>query len=164
MKGDSKRARVRNPQHGAGRLEAVSDAHTWLRLAGNRETVVQIAADTDIEEPVPGLDLILNIQSQFLYIGVTEIAVKAASTCQVVRRENRIVGAGRVHCRIIGYKAKPSALRGIGKSRLRNAVGVDAWRVVGGVDDAKTVILTQERLLVDRTHLDVVDSLLVGKI
>ena len=54
-------------------LEAVSDAHTGLRLPGNREPVVQIAANTDIEEPVTSLDLILDIQGQFLYIGVAEI-------------------------------------------------------------------------------------------
>src|ERR1700677_3598695 len=54
-------ARIGNAQNCVGRLDAVSDAHTWLRLAFYRETVVQIAADTDIEEPVPGLDLILNI-------------------------------------------------------------------------------------------------------
>src|ERR1700677_4197134 len=52
---------IGNAEHRVGGLEAVSDAHTWLRLAGHRETVVQIAADADIEEPVAGLDLILDI-------------------------------------------------------------------------------------------------------
>ena len=95
---------------------------------------------------------------------MTEIAVKAASTRQVVGCQDRIAGAGRVNGRVIRYQASRSALRGIGKSRLWIAVDVDAWGIVGGVDDAKTVILTQEGLLVDRAHLDVVDSLLVGEI
>ncbi len=60
--------------------------NTWLRLAGDRETVVQITTDTDIEEPVSRLDLVLDVQGQFLYIGVTEITVKAAATRQVVWR------------------------------------------------------------------------------
>ena len=53
-----------------------------------RETVVQIATDADVEEPVPGLDLVLSVQGQFLYIGVAEIAVKAAPTRQIVRGED----------------------------------------------------------------------------
>ena len=69
-------ASIGNAQHRAGTLEAVSDAHTRFRLARYREAVIQITADTEIEEPVPGLDLVLDIHGQFLDIGAAEIMVK----------------------------------------------------------------------------------------
>src|SRR5580698_1381747 len=74
-------AGIGNAQHGVRTFEAVSDTHTRFRLARYREAVVQITADTDVEEPVTSLDLILDIHGQFLDIGVAKIMVKLASPC-----------------------------------------------------------------------------------
>ena len=57
------------PQYG------VSHADTWLSLTGNRQRVVNIPAHPDVEEPVLEGDLVLNIEGQFLHIGVTVVVI-----------------------------------------------------------------------------------------
>ena len=51
------------------------------------KTVVEIAADPEIEEPVARLDLVLNIQSQLLDVRVTEVAVERAASGEVIGQQ-----------------------------------------------------------------------------
>ena len=64
------------------------------------------------------------------------------------------------------WRCKPAAAHWAGsvKPGCGVAAGIDAGRVEGGVDDAEVVVLAEERLLIDRADLDVVDPLHVGEI
>ena len=48
-------------------------AHARLRLVGVGETVVNVPAHAQVEEPVAGLDLVFDVQRQFLHVGVAEV-------------------------------------------------------------------------------------------
>ena len=68
--------RIGDAQHCVRLLDVVGDAHARLGLTGHREAVIQIPAHAQIEEPVPGLDLVLNVQRQFLHVGMAEVVVR----------------------------------------------------------------------------------------
>ena len=68
-------AGIGNAQYRAGSLEVIGHADARLRLASNRQTVVEVSAHADIEEPVTRLDLVLNIERQLLHIGVAEVVI-----------------------------------------------------------------------------------------
>ena len=68
-------ARIGDAQHGAGRLDVVGDAHARLGLVGVGEAVVDIVAQAQVEEPVAGLDLVFDVEGQFLDVGVAEEVV-----------------------------------------------------------------------------------------
>ena len=53
------RSRIRKAKNSVGLRDGVGDADARLRLTRNRQTVVKIAADTDVEEPVLERDLVL---------------------------------------------------------------------------------------------------------
>ena len=65
-------------------LTLIGKSNARLGLAGDGQTVVQIAADAQVEEPVAGFDLILDIKGQFLHVGVPDEVVKTATAGQVV--------------------------------------------------------------------------------
>jgi len=130
------------------------DAQARLGLAGRREAVVDVAAHSQVEQPVAGLDLVLDVESQFLDIGVAGIAIQASAAGEIVGRKNRLVS--RVH--------GDGALGGIGISGHRISAGIHAGRVIDGIDDAQVVVLAQEGLAVLRTGLERVDSPGVGNI
>ena len=47
-------------------------------LARDGQTVVKVPADAKIEDPVPGLDLVFNVESQFLDIGMAKVVIEAS--------------------------------------------------------------------------------------
>ena len=55
------RSRVGDTQDRVGRLDVVGKAKSRFNLTLSRETVVQIAAKTQIERPVPLRDGVLNV-------------------------------------------------------------------------------------------------------
>ena len=75
----------------------------WLAIG---EAVVEVAAHAQVEEPVASLDLVFDVERQFLYVGVAEVVVVAAAAGQVVGRKNgvdrcairRLTLAGAAHC------------------------------------------------------------------
>src|ERR1039457_988284 len=64
------RSRVGDAQHGSRRLDVIRDAYAGLRLFSIGEAVVNILAQPQIEEPVFGLDLIFDVEAEFLDIGM----------------------------------------------------------------------------------------------
>ena len=77
---------VRDTKNCIGSLDAVRSAEPWFRLAGDREAVIEIATDANIEEPVPCLDLILGIQGQLFDIGMADEVVLPTAASQIVRQ------------------------------------------------------------------------------
>ena len=69
------RARIGDAEDGIGALDVVSDTESRLGLASNGQAVVEIAANAEIEEPVSGLDLVLQIERELLDVGVAEVEV-----------------------------------------------------------------------------------------
>jgi hypothetical protein len=132
-------------------LEIVSNAHSGLGLVGNGETVVKVFAQTEVEVPVTGFDLVFNVEGQLFDVGMTEEKVVAATAGEVVGRKCREV------IRILASRAA-RALRGVGVSRQRVPIGVHAGRAewIDGIDDAEAVVLAQEGLFVLRAGLEVV--------
>jgi len=123
------------------------------------ETVVNIPAYAQVEVPVAGLDLVFNVEGEFLNVGVAEEQVIAAAAGQVVRRKDRKIVAIRERCDAIavGLTCVP---------RQRVAIIVHAWSAerIGGIDDTEAVVLAQECLFVDGAGLDVVMSLHIGEV
>ena len=167
------RARVRRAKNRARLLDVVRKSDARLGLAGDRKAVVDIPAQANVHRPVPDRDCILNVESKLLYVRVAFEQIRSASAGQIVRSQNRIVvrikgSPGRVGGNVF-LKAKPGALRGIGKTQHRNIGGRGrrqryAGRVVGGVDNPNTVILVQERLFVSSASLNVVDPFDIGNV
>src|SRR6202043_3471456 len=88
-------------------------------------------------------------------VGVAVVLVGLAAAGQVVgSQDGVVVGIGGVNATEIG----------VGVAGQRSAGGIDAGRVVGGVDDAELVVLAQESLRVVAADLDVVDALHVGQV
>ena len=87
------RARIGGAQDGFGRLDVIGNAHARLRLFGDGEAIVDIAANAEVEVPVTGLDLVFNVEGEFLYVGVTEERVIYSAAGQIVRQQERIKGA-----------------------------------------------------------------------
>ena len=76
VEGRLQRARIGDAQHCPGGLDVVGDAQARLRLVGVRQAVVKILSQPQVEEPVAGLDLVFDVKSQFLHVGVPGVAVK----------------------------------------------------------------------------------------
>src|SRR5215472_8000257 len=64
------RSRIGGTQDGVRLLNVVSDSKAGLSLSGHGESVVEIAADAQVECPVPYADRILNVKRHFLHVGV----------------------------------------------------------------------------------------------
>ena len=71
-----KRTRIRDTQDGIGLLNVVRSAYARFRPTRDGQTVVEISADTEVEDPVSCLDLVQNIQSEFLDVGVTKECIE----------------------------------------------------------------------------------------
>ena len=116
------------------------------------KTVVNVPAHAQVEEPVAGLDLIFDVQCQFLNVSTAGVVVETAATGQIIRPEDREVAG-------IGKRDYSVAGGGIGVPRQRAAVDVNARRIIGGVHHAQAVVLAQESLPVHHTGLERVDPL-----
>src|ERR1019366_1883436 len=55
-------ASIRGAQDGIGPLDGVGDADAGFGLAGDSETVVEIAAQADVDRPVACRDLVLGVE------------------------------------------------------------------------------------------------------
>ena len=77
VEGGLEGAGVGDAQDGAGLLDGVGDADAGLGLAGDGEAVVEVAADAEVEEPVAGLDLVLDVEGELLDVGVADVVVEA---------------------------------------------------------------------------------------
>ena len=61
-------------------------------------------------------------------------------------------------------EAPPGHWRWVGVSRQGVAIHIDAWGIIGWVDNAKLVVFPEEGLLVHRAYLYIIDSLDVREI
>src|SRR5215467_5699486 len=61
-------SRIRNPQNGVAGFNVVSDPYTRFGLTVKRQSVVEVTANTYIENPVSFRDCILHIQCEFFHI------------------------------------------------------------------------------------------------
>src|SRR5258707_5569710 len=98
------RSSVGKAQNRVGLRYGVGHADTRLRLAGNRQTVVKVSTDADVEEPFLERDLVLNIERQLLHIGVPVEGEQASAAGQIVRQQRRVESASGV--RIIGRESR----------------------------------------------------------
>lgn len=60
VKGSLEGSRVRGAQYSPSSLDVVGGSRARVRLSSHTEAVVKIAANTDVEVPVPCFDLVLN--------------------------------------------------------------------------------------------------------
>jgi hypothetical protein len=58
----------------------------WLSLPSSRQSVIEIAANAQVKQPVASRDLILRIQRKLFHVGMTAVVEQTAATRQVVRR------------------------------------------------------------------------------
>ena len=79
-------------------LHGVRDADARLGLSCDGETVVEVSAYADVEEPVPCLDLVLSVEGQLLYIGAADEVEVASAAGQVIWQKDRVEAAanGRI--------------------------------------------------------------------
>src|ERR1019366_1493263 len=101
VEGRFQRAGVGGAKNCARLFDVVGDSETGFGLAGNGEAIVKIASHPKVERPVPGRDYVLNVESEFLYVGMTVEREQASTARQVVGKqgwiEQRIErGVGRV--------------------------------------------------------------------
>src|SRR5215469_15443521 len=101
---------------------------------GDGQAVINIAANTGIERPRSESDRVLNIEAQFLHVGIAmKDEVSAGGSGAVARRGRNRPGevktrekrqkwgrCGRVRCNV-GLKSSCRALRGIGEAGHRIA-------------------------------------------
>ncbi len=73
------RAGIGDTKHGSGRFYAVGYAETRLRLPGDGKSVVEIPANADVEEPVAGLDLILDVERKLFDVRMAEVIEAGAA-------------------------------------------------------------------------------------
>ena len=71
-------AGVGSAQHGIARLDVVRDAQARFGLAGAGDAVVDVAAKTEIEAPVLERDGVLDVQAEFVDVGVAADSVQPA--------------------------------------------------------------------------------------
>ena len=123
------------------------------------QAVVEVAANSEVEIPASRGDRILNVQGQLFDVGVAVERIQASSAGQIEGQQQRV----KVRIRRI---SKARALRRAGHrgTGVRSAIGIQAHRVEGWIDDAEVVVLVQKRLLVGDACLKVVDALHVGEI
>ena len=161
-------------------LDAVRDPKPRLSLPCSGETIVEIAAQAQVQRPVSFCDVVAHVQSKFFHVGVAIEVVRRSTAGQVVWSQDRIVIRVKRDVRRIQvgrniWLVRTSAQRGISDPRRgrRNiwkwvhrgqGRGSDAGCVVGRIDDPDGVVFIEERLLVDDSCLDLVDPLDVGKI
>ena len=93
LNGVSMAACVGEPQHRPGLLDVVGDADPRLSLPLNRQTVVEVAANADVEEPVPDRDLVLCVERKLLHIRLAMPGVDTAPARQIIRQQNGIEAA-----------------------------------------------------------------------
>src|SRR5882724_4205495 len=72
--------RVRNPKHGIGALDVISDAEARLGLLVGDQAVVEISTETEVERPVSLRDLVLKVKSELLYVGVAAESEQTSRT------------------------------------------------------------------------------------
>src|SRR5205814_3563332 len=65
-------ARVGHAEHSSGRLDVIGSAKARLGLARAGESVVQVAANAQVEGPVARLDLVLQVEAEFPDVGAPE--------------------------------------------------------------------------------------------
>src|ERR1700722_18899442 len=87
-------ARIGDAEHSIRRLDAVGDTQARLSLTGYSQTVIEIAANSNIEKPVPGLDLILEIESHLLNVGMAKVVEITSSASEVIGQQDRIERTG----------------------------------------------------------------------
>src|SRR5277367_5950568 len=72
------RSCVRNAENGVGALDVVRHAETRFSFSVRRKSVVEIAAQSEIQRPVSFGDRILDVKTKFLDVGVAVKRVKGA--------------------------------------------------------------------------------------
>ena len=83
------RSRIRRPQHRVGLLDAVRTAQPRFRLARVRQSVVHVAANPHVEQPVTGRDLVLKVERQLLHVRVAQKVVVVPAARQIVGIQRR---------------------------------------------------------------------------
>ena len=164
-------ARIGDPQHRIGGLDVVSDAEPRFDLPGTGQTVVKVAAQAQVKRPVANRDAVLEIQGEFLDVGMSVIVVqgsvrRGASIAGRQLSRTRQVDAAQKRYKI-GIRLKlAGAQRRIHQRRTCKgaAVGVQADRVECGVYDPESVFLGQKRVVVLNAGLDVVDAVHIREI
>ena len=98
-------------------------------------------------QPIAGLDRVLDIEGQFLDIRMSEIAVIAACTSEVIGQQDGIKGG-------VGLESRRGALRGAGESTHRLTLAVHAGCIEGWAYDAEAVTFPKKSLGVKNAALD----------
>jgi hypothetical protein len=100
-------------------LQVIREAQSRLCLGRVGQAIVNITAYSKVDQPPVGLDLILEIERDFLNIGASQVVVIAPPAGQIIRHQNRVECA-------IGQQAGSGALRRAGKSVDRGSVSIHA--------------------------------------
>ena len=85
VKGCLKYPRVGNSQHRIRRLDVIRYPQPRFRLLCGHQSVVEIAANTEVERQVALRNRVLQIQRQFLHVGVAAEKVIIPAGRQIVR-------------------------------------------------------------------------------
>ena len=122
-------AGIGDAQNGSRRFDVVRNAGAWLRLASIRQAVINVLAKPQVEQPVTRLDLVFDIESKFLDVGMPVEKVIRSPAGQVIgRQDGQIVG---VRYDWVSAQVGAAAVSGRCKSRQRDArYAIDAGRVI----------------------------------
>src|SRR6266852_1409014 len=99
------------------------------------KAILEIAAQTEVESPVAFRDRVLGVKRQLFHVGVTVKCEQRAALRQI---EGRKDGTG------IGCGLAVWATESVRKER--------------GINDAKFVVLVQERLRIGRSYFQIVNA------
>ena len=91
------RSRVGNAKNGIGALDVVGDAEARLGFPVRGQSVVEIAAQSQVEAQFPLVIESCSVKSKFLHVGVAVEGVQAASAGlgQIVGKQEWCSGADR---------------------------------------------------------------------
>ena len=70
----------------------VGSADPRLGLAGDREAVVQVTADADVQQPATLGDLVLHIQGNLFDVSLAVPMIEASAASKVIGQKDRIEG------------------------------------------------------------------------
>ena len=143
-------------------------------MACGGQTIVQVAADAEVERPVSPRDRILDVESEFFHVCVSVKCEQPSSARQVKWQQDRVerrelwrVRRVRIHRRDVFRESSGRALGRVGEPlnrdvRIGSGTERQARRVESGINNPQVVVLVQKCLLVGDARLDVVDALHVG--
>ena len=94
------RTRVGEAQYRRSFFKVVADAHPRLRLSLDAQSVVEISANPQVEQPRPSRNLVFTVEPELLHIGPPVVAVVIASARQVIGPQHGVVSRAARHVQI----------------------------------------------------------------